>query len=252
MDEQIKITLKELGLTEGEIRVYISLVELGSTTVGAIIDKAQISSSKVYIILEKLIQKGLSTYIIKNKTKYFQATSPISLLNYANKREKQIQETKKSLNQVIEKIEKIKNRGVKSEEAKIYKGYEGIKTALFEAIKSIPDGGGYYFFSTGYGQDPYLQTLFMKIAFELKRRKIILKGLGSKEEKKLYEKHYNKLGYKMRYVDYFWPSDTSIIGDYLIIFVWDKKEPVIYSIQSPTLVKSYLNFFNLHWKMAKP
>lgn len=251
MEEKIEFTLRKLGLTDGEIKVYLSLVELGSTTVGAIIDKAQISSSKVYIILEKLIQKGLSTYIIKNKTKYFQATSPISLLDYANEREREVQKTKKSLHQVIEKIEKIKDQTGPSEEARIYKGYDGIKTALFEAMKTIPNGGEYYFFSTGYGKDPQLKILFSQIALELKKRKIMIKGLASKQEKKLYEKEYKKLGYKMKYINYFWPSDTSIIGDYFILFIWDKKEPVIYSIQSPVLVKSYLEFFNLHWKQAK-
>ena len=33
---KIKNTLKELGLTEGEVKVYLALVRIGSTSVGAI------------------------------------------------------------------------------------------------------------------------------------------------------------------------------------------------------------------------
>ena len=59
MKQKIKGTLRELGLTDGETRVYLALLGKPETTVGPVIDKAQISSSKVYVILEKLIQKGL-------------------------------------------------------------------------------------------------------------------------------------------------------------------------------------------------
>ncbi|MFH1455442.1 MAG: helix-turn-helix domain-containing protein, partial [archaeon] len=65
--------LEEIGLTKGEVKVYLTLLKLGSTTTGKIIDEAQISSGKIYEILDKLIKKGLASYIIKDKTKYFSA-----------------------------------------------------------------------------------------------------------------------------------------------------------------------------------
>jgi len=247
MNLEVESTLRILGLTEGEIKVYLSLIELGSVTVGPIIDKARVSSSKVYMILEKLIQKGLVTYITKEKTKYFQAAQPISLMDYAELKEKQVRQTKESLKNVISQIENIQTEKNYAEEARIYKGYDGIKTALFEAIKTIPNGKEYCFFSTGYGNDPYLQRLFKKLALELKSRRIKIKGIGGIEEKELYETYYKKLGYSMKYKKHFWPSDITIAGDYLLIFVWQKKEPTIYSLHSAALVRSYSDFFNKNW-----
>lgn len=247
MDIEIASTLRKVGLTEGEIKVYLALLNLGSTTVGPIIEKARVSSSKVYIILEKLIQKGLASYITKEKTKYFQASQPIALIDYVSLKEKQIQETKASLNKIIKKIARIKESKKTSEQAKIYKGYEGLKTGLFEAIKTIPDKGEYYFFSTGYGNQPYLKRFFTKLALELKKRKISIKGIAHKDEEALYKGYYSKKGYKMKFTNIKWPSDIGIVGDFLTILVWDKEEPVLYLMRSEVLVRSYLSFFNENW-----
>lgn len=50
--------LEELGLTKSEIKVYLALLELGQSTTGPVVDKAEIASSKIYEILEKLVNKG--------------------------------------------------------------------------------------------------------------------------------------------------------------------------------------------------
>ena len=61
--------LKDAGLTDGEAKVYLALLELGSSTTGPIIHKSKIAKSIVYQILEKLMQKGLVSYVTKEKTK---------------------------------------------------------------------------------------------------------------------------------------------------------------------------------------
>jgi len=51
--------LKAIGLTEGEIRVYLALLDSGLTTTGIVIKQSNITGSKVYNILDRLIEKGL-------------------------------------------------------------------------------------------------------------------------------------------------------------------------------------------------
>jgi HTH-type transcriptional regulator, sugar sensing transcriptional regulator len=242
-------TLKDLGFTDGEVKVYFALVKLGSTTVGPIIDEAQVSNSKVYTLLEKLIKKGVVSYITKGKTKYFQASPPKSLLGVVKKKEEEITKIKGSLGEVIRYIEENKERT--KEEARIYKGYDGMKNAWSEAAKSIPKGGKYYFFSKGYGEDQYLKSFFRNLSSELKKKKVKIVGLANRREGKHYEQFYKKLGYNMRYTDHNWPADTTIVGDFLLIFVWSKDVPTVYSIQSKILVGSYKGFFKELWGRAK-
>ncbi len=100
MDQEEIAVLRELGLTDGEVRVYLALVGLGNTTVGSLIDESKVSSSKVYIILEKLIQKGLATYIIKGKVKYFQANPPNALMDFLKKKEENLKSQEKNLTKI--------------------------------------------------------------------------------------------------------------------------------------------------------
>ena len=82
--------LQKLGLNKSESKAYLTLLELGSASAGIIADKAQISPSKIYGVLEKLLQKGLISYIIKARTKFYSAASPQKLREFLEDRKKQI------------------------------------------------------------------------------------------------------------------------------------------------------------------
>ena len=78
MEEEI---FRDIGFSEREIKVYLALLGIGQTTVGPIAAETRLQHSKVYQTLEKLIDRGLVSYVIKSKTKYFQAHNPKQILN---------------------------------------------------------------------------------------------------------------------------------------------------------------------------
>src|SRR3989344_3052406 len=92
--------LEEIGLTKSEIKVYLALLELGSSTTGPIVDKSGASSSKMYEILERLIQKGLAGYVIKSGTKYFEAADPKRLFDYLKEKKNKLDQQEKDLQQI--------------------------------------------------------------------------------------------------------------------------------------------------------
>ncbi len=98
--------LLKIGLTEGEAKVYLALSELGSSTVGPIVKKSHVAYSNIYDILNRLIDKGIVSFIIKNKTKYFRAAPPANLIDFLDKKEKQISEQKQSLQKILTDLEK--------------------------------------------------------------------------------------------------------------------------------------------------
>ena len=242
MDEKLESTLSKLGLSPGEVKAYIALVTLGSSSVGPIIEKAQISSSKIYMVLDKLIHKGLVSFIVRDKVKYFEINEPHSLIEYLGEKEKEITQIKSDLSVLVENIKKnsIPNR---DDGARIYKGYKGIRTAFYELIDEMKEGSDYHFFSTGYGGDDKTKNLFKNIAYELKEKKINIKGLASKKEKKLFEDYYKKLGYKMKYTEMKFPSDITVIDNVVLFLVWKEEEAQIYRIDSAAMANSYLEYF---------
>ena len=58
--------LEEIGLTKGEIRVYFTLLKIGETTTGKIIEEAQ-TRSKGSLKLLKLASDNVTVSEIKNK-----------------------------------------------------------------------------------------------------------------------------------------------------------------------------------------
>lgn len=82
----------------------------------------------MYGLLNKLIEKGLVKYTIKEHKKYFEAGDPENLLNPVNEKEAFI----KDLIPELKSLEKIKER---EQETNIYEGIEGLRSLMREIIK---------------------------------------------------------------------------------------------------------------------
>ena len=101
--------LEDIGLTEGETKVYLSLLRMGESKTGPISKEAEVSSSKVYKILDRLISKGLIVYVIKGKVKFFSAVEPRRILDYMKKREKEFKKKMDAVADIIPKLESEMN-----------------------------------------------------------------------------------------------------------------------------------------------
>ena len=114
--------LEDIGLTKSEINVYLALLELGSSSTGKIVDKSGASSSKIYEILDRLMQKGLVSYVVKSGVKYFEAADPNRILDYVNEKESRLIKQKEKIKSLIPELElKRKISKYKSEEEVIVK-----------------------------------------------------------------------------------------------------------------------------------
>jgi len=127
--------LRQLGLTEGEIKIYIALVRLGETTSGPIADESEVSMSKVYEILERLAKKGLVSHIIKNKTKYFEASDPNRLMVYLQEKQDTLKQQEDKLQKLIPKLELEQHIHPSEQTAQVYDGLKGIQTARERTLK---------------------------------------------------------------------------------------------------------------------
>ena len=84
--------LQQIGLTENETKIFLTLLDLGSSLAGIISRKSGIHRRSVYDAIDRLIEKGLIGYIVKNNRKYFEAVNPSILLNLLKEKEESIKE----------------------------------------------------------------------------------------------------------------------------------------------------------------
>src|SRR3989344_661405 len=83
MDTQI---LEDIGLTNAEIKVYLALLELGSSSAGPVIEKSGLQNSVVHMTLNRLLDKGFVSYYMEGKRTHYQAANPKHLVDYINEK----------------------------------------------------------------------------------------------------------------------------------------------------------------------
>src|SRR3989338_3089372 len=160
-----KEILEEIGLTRSEINVYLALLELGSSSTGRIVDKSRASSSKIYEILDKLMQKGLASFIIKSGVKYFEAAPPKRILDYIDEKEKSILSQKNELQKIIPELELKRKLSEFKSEATIYKGIKGLETAFYSGLDTLKTGDEVLAFAIP-SRTPEVNRFFIRFAKE--------------------------------------------------------------------------------------
>src|SRR3989344_3663074 len=121
--------LKEFGLTDNEVKVYLACLKLGTALVQGIAKKANTYRTYTYEILKSLIEKGLVSYVIKNGKQYFEVAEPEKLLNILKEKETKI-------NKILPDLKNIYKTSIEKPKVELYEGKEGLKTILDDIIRT--------------------------------------------------------------------------------------------------------------------
>jgi len=245
--------LKEAGLTDGETKVYLALLELGTSTVGPILKKSTITRSIIYRILEKLIKKGLVSYITKEKTKYYQAAQPNKLLDYIDSREKQLQQNKNKIEKMIPQLI-LKQKSAKKSEANMYEGFKGLITAYDKRYEKLKKGDEVVIYGLPPTQPDYHHAYWKKANKKLDKLGIRSRllyhpdvtdvNLKNRNSYKLCEARRMPLNIES-------PSWVMVYKDVTLIAIPQGDMPFAFEITSQQVADSFRNYFEWFWKKTK-
>lgn len=250
MDERI---FKKIGFTEGETRIYLALLKLGSITAGPITNESRISRSKVYEILERLMQKGLVSYIIKNKTKYFQAAEPSKLKEYLEKKEQEFKKQKEELDKIIPQLELQQRLGEKIKEAQIFKGFKGIITVHEHIFSKLKKGEDYFYLGIPSfkeaGSQLYWRRMHLKrIALGINCRLLY----NQSTDKKILENRNEFKGSDARYMPIPIETPAWIMGyKDITVIGWFGEDEMAIEIINQKVADSFRQYFEAFWKLSK-
>lgn len=240
--------LKKIGLTSGEAKVYSALVKKGSSTVGPIVKESGVAYSNIYEILERLINKGLVSFILREKTKYFQVTNLENMKDYLDKKQEELDEQRDSFALLSEEIAIVSES--REQEAEIFVGLKGIKSAYEIMLKdSKPKEEFLFFFISDKKHSERVDDFYLANKHLFRDPKIDLNGISNIEYKGAEANRQTKAWTKMRYVDFPIPGTIDIFRDMLLFISWEK--PICFLIKSKELADYYRNYFYSIWKIAK-
>ena len=242
--------LIKLGFNRNEAKVYLSLVKFGRADANQLIKDTKFHKNIVYDNLEKLIDKGLVTFIIEESRKVFQAAPPDMLIRLFEEQERELEERKQLAVKLAEDIRKAVKKVPFKQAAVIYRGVKGIKAYHEEVLRS---GKDYILFGAPKESVNILGEHFWK-NFELKRieKKIHVRmifNLALRDFGASLKNQYTIIRYFER--DFEPITQTDIHEDKIAIIVWSDP-PVLFLIQDKLVANSYREFFERMWKQTTP
>lgn len=244
----MQLVLENVGLSGNEARVYVALLELGSALAGAITRKSGVNRTNVYDALERLIEKGLASYVIQANRKYFEVGSPDKILKFLEQREFELASKKALVQSALSEFEERRLLNKEPQEATIYKGKKGLISIAENILETKREmlvfgaEGKFVELFTHYAEQWHMRRgklkIPLKIIYHEKVRAIKLKANFPVAEMRFHSYLYET------------PATTWIYGDKVAIIVWSD-QPLATLIRSKEVAGSYRQFFQVLWKDSK-
>ena len=243
--------LGQIGLSKNETKIYLALLSLNSATAGGLIKKAAIPRSKIYVVLDKLIEKGLASFVVKGRIRYFQASPPYSLKEVLEKKEKEIREQKQEIDELIPKLVEMQKTGYEEQKATLFEGIKGVKAAMTDIVNMLEKGESYDVFTLGEELGREDVILFFKAYHAQRlRKKIRIRLITNKKASEAMRKYQMYPLMKLRISGQTMPTGIFIYADKVLTLIWGEK-PIAVIVKSKLLNQRYREFFEEMWKGAK-
>jgi len=234
--------LKELQLTDNEIRIYLLLLKQGMMSPSEISQKLGLHRGYIYDALERMQEKEVVNSILKDNKKYFQATSPENLIELFKFRLENFQKIVPDLMKITES---------KKEETKVelHKGKRVYRILLKDMISTLKKNEEAYLIGIDEEvlvtevEPIYLKQYLNSIKLKNIKEKIIIK-IGSKQLRN------SNLQYKELDEKYIGKTAQIIYNNKIAIFILGTPYYLII-IENKEVTETYKKQFSLLWNIAK-
>lgn len=233
--------LRKAGLSEKEARIFLELARIGPINANVLSKRLGIERTVVYNTLNKLIEKGIVSSIVKERKKLFRTADPENLL-------RPIKEKEELIKSIVPEIRALQKEKPEETIVEVYEGKEALKTLYNLAIKTKEDilifGGTGKAYEELPLQIPHLEKeavrkkLHIRAIFNYSVRRHKFTKLPIVKSKYLPKKNESKI-------------TTSIIDKLVAIHILINK-PFIIIIKNEYLAESYRNLFEFLWEHAFP
>ncbi len=130
MDE---IQLEKLGLNKNEAKVYYALLLKGEATAAELVKALGVHRNIIYDNLEKLLEKGLVSYVTEGKKKFI-AQDPQAIIEFLKSKKESVDKEIQIANKFIPEIKQILGSHTSKQEVSVFRGISGLKKVLAEIL----------------------------------------------------------------------------------------------------------------------
>lgn len=251
MDTKI---LEEIGLTKSEIKAYLALIKLGSTSTGPLSKQSQVSRSKLYAVLDKLEKKGIVSHIEKDNTAYFQAVEPAKIINYIEDKEKDFKRLMEDFKGFLPQLNNYYENSENVQKVCVYQDFGGLCAAYEHIYLKLKHGGEYYCFGIAADQTEEQNRYWEKDHMRRAKAGIKCRLLFNQDTDKAVLTNRN--GFPLCDARYMPtnikpPAYFNIFSDTTIISV-PSHTAISIEIISQNIADSFKSYFDDFWRKTKP
>lgn len=229
--------LQRIGLSEKESHIYLALIKLGKATANELAKQTSSNRTVTYNILQQLVEKGIVSYIKKDKKRFYKISNPNSLLS-------SIKEKEKLTTELISEINKIKAKTTSLMNVEVYEGTEGMRTIFEELRKAkglrVINATGLVFEHLKYSAKHIVKEM------ELHNPKVI--AVQSMKKTPMLEFKKMEIKYLPKEAENY--ATTFIFENKVIIQVL-KDKPFLIKIENPEIFDGYKKDFDVLWEKLK-
>ena len=230
--------LEKIGLSTGESKIYLALLRCGSVPVRKLKEETNLHRTTIYDFLEKLLNKGLITFVKRGKINYYNATNPEKLIDM-------LAEKQSVVNEILPLLKQCSLEQEHEISVEVFKGKEGIKTILNDILRTGKD-----YVILGVDERMFQEKLgsFMDTFFRKEKEKGFKERILTSNEV-TFTYPYETAFYRYLPKESFNPTPTYIWANNVGIVIW---EPLsVIKIKSAALADSYSKYYEILWNTAQ-
>lgn len=251
--DNVIFQLKQFGLSEDSAKLYLYIYKGNGATALSASKDLGIARTKIYRLLEKLIESGLVIEEVRVYGRKFMAIDPQKFLQIVNEKERDLLLLKSSAPTLVNQLEALKPTISPDTKILHYRGVEGLKQVTWNTTKAK---GIFRIYEIKH------MNAFLNREFAEKVRKTFadnnikvqqLTNLRKFEEYTEISEHVED--WSVRYID---PKvinikfEIAIYNDVYVMYEYTGEDVFIAEIYNKTLAKMQKQIFDTIWKSAKP
>jgi sugar-specific transcriptional regulator TrmB len=233
--------LKELGLTNNEIKVYLILLENGILNPTHIAQKTGLHRSYIYDTLERLLDRGIINTVLVNNKKHYQPVDPKAL--------RQSFELKlMKIDEILPKLSGLFDSTKEETKVELHKGKRVYRTLIKDLTANLKKNDVVHLLGVDETILNTVEPIYLKQYFTIiKQKNVKEKIIVKKNAKRVNEAN---LEYKELDKKYFDETTIVIYQNKTYIFIWGNPYHLIV-IENKKVANTYLKQFQLLWGIAK-
>lgn len=242
----IERALREFGLSDKEIDVYLAALKHGEATASTIAQAASVRRENTYAVLRRLAEDSLITHVKHDGVKHFSATQPERFLEIVDHKRSLIEDALPDLQRVAAKP------SPDTPEAETYLGKDGLKAMLEDVLRAYNEHS-YDEALEGYGSagkfEAYLQWRFPHFIDRRSDLGIHYKGIYNESEAGREKQRLPDASIRLLPERFEANTFTLLYPGTVLLFIFSDT-PVGITIRSTEIYESYTMYFDVLWEQG--